>query len=175
MLTACGIPSPVILLSVAHLMAASTCRWSKVRADSLPPNMVLNRNIAFSARLCRLQPLDVRQTYRPCTPIARRVVSRATRHLGRSAPVLASPGPSRHDGCDSAAGQYGVVCGTRIVAPVPRDLSDGAGDQREPATQHASRSNSRARPGHRRGDRQIPSKPASFMGHIWVVMECPSG
>jgi hypothetical protein len=40
----------------------------KVRAQSFSPNNVLKRYIAFSARLCRVQPLDVHHAYRPCAP-----------------------------------------------------------------------------------------------------------
>jgi len=77
-------------------------------------------------------------------------VNRAQGRVARHAPhrwigsYTCSRIPPRHDGCDSTAGQYRLVCCTRIVAPVAGDLGYGAGDLREqgrqpPAVMNAAR------------------------------------
>jgi len=60
--TESGIPRLVMRFKMPHLTVAST-RWlSNLRADSVGPKRVLNRDTAFSARLCRVQPLLARHS-----------------------------------------------------------------------------------------------------------------
>ena len=52
--TVLGMPNCVIRLSTAHFTTASV-RWvARPRAQSRPPKSILNRNMVFSATLCRV-------------------------------------------------------------------------------------------------------------------------
>ena len=56
-----GRPSEVMRFSTRHVACAST-RWlCNARAACFTPTSALNRDTAFSAMLCRVAPLEVRQ------------------------------------------------------------------------------------------------------------------
>ena len=50
--------------------------------------MPLNLDTAFSARLCRVQPLEARHSWRPSSSIRRKLASLIARQSGGSTPSL---------------------------------------------------------------------------------------
>ena len=79
-----GSPSDPIRFRTPHFTAASTCCRPSPLALSLIPTRALNRDTAFSAKLWRVAPLELRHWYRPWTLIASRTESLYTRYGGGS-------------------------------------------------------------------------------------------
>ena len=64
-----GIPRDVIILRLLHDILNSVFCLFKSLKSSLPPNIVLNRNIVFSTKLRLLYPDVISHKSRPISPI----------------------------------------------------------------------------------------------------------